>query len=78
MASVDPPDGYTVNDRLVRVEVGLGLLSSQVGNIGHAVDRLETTVQGRPSWLAATLLSVSTMANGALLTATVALIVARK
>lgn len=69
------PDGYGASERLVRVEVGLGLLSQQVGGMQTALQRVEQSVSGRPSWVAASLLSISTMANGALLAAVVALIV---
>lgn len=85
----DVSDGYDQGERLVRVEVGLGLLSQQTTRLEAAtsaradqlsaqMDRLERTVNGRPSWAAASLLTASAALNGALGSALVALIVARR
>lgn len=69
---MDIEQGWTVDQRVTRVEVQLANNTAEVTAMRGAIDRLGSQVNGRPSWAVLTILSLSTMANGALLTALVA------
>lgn len=73
----DEVGGYTPDERVTRLEVQMVNNTAQVLGLTHSVDRLADRVAGRPSWAVVTLLSFSAMANGALLTAVIALLSTR-
>lgn len=63
-AVVDETGAYSAAERLVRLE-------TKVDNLGADVRELRDSGK-RPSWAVVTILSLSTLANGALLAAVVA------
>ena len=74
----DREAGYSHDERLTRVEVQVANLTGNVALLTTAQTKLTETVQGRPSWIMAALLSLSTATNGALLTALVTVLAAHK
>lgn len=69
MAALDPVLGYPPDERMARVEVGLANVVATVNGLSSQFTHLSSTVNGRPSWVAATLLTFSAALNGALLSA---------
>lgn len=69
--------GYTPDERVTRLEVQMVSNTTELLGVRLSVDRLVSQINGRPSWALLTILSLSTMANGALVTAVVALLSTR-
>lgn len=69
--------GYIPDERVTRLEVQMASNTTELLGVRLSVDRLVSQINGRPSWALLTILSLSTMANGALVTAVVALLSTR-
>lgn len=64
--------GYDLQTQVALLRAEVRTVSANQNTTNAKVDALDNKVDGRPSWIATSLLSVSTMANGALLAALVA------
>jgi len=77
MAGVEPSYGYAPDERMARVEVGLSNVTATVAGLAAQFSHLSGQVNGRPSWIATTLLTMSAAMNGALLSALVLVLTTR-
>lgn len=72
LPTMDNHEGYSLEERVTRVEVQLANNTASTASMQATINTLGTQINGRPSWVIVLILSLSTMANGALLTALVA------
>lgn len=72
------PDGYDLPTQVALVSAKVDGLSSQQAATDAKVDRLDSKLDGRPTWGFTMWLSTSMACNGALGAAVVALVVARR
>jgi hypothetical protein len=70
--------GWSVEERVTRVEVQLANNTAVTSSLQATLATVSDKINGRPPWAFVTILGLSTMANGALLTACVALATFKK
>jgi hypothetical protein len=73
----EPVAGYSIEDRVTRLEVTTAGVSTSIARVEAKVDRLDQRIDGRPSWAVVTLLGMLMTACGVLATVVATLLSSR-